>query len=88
MSEVIKIGRMAPGYSPDQSAQLFATKKVKALEDLRANAIPAWYMWICRKFPIMMKAVRVNIQYKSFNKEIVTIYFFGKRMEEITFIYF
>lgn len=86
--ETVKIGRMTPGYGPNQSAQIFASKKIKALEDLRARAIPAWYMWICKKFPKLQKAIRVNIAYKSFNKEIVSIYFFGRFMEEITFIYF
>lgn len=86
--QTVKIGRMTPGCGEAASAKGFAIKKIKALEELRANAIPAWYMGACRKFPILNKAIRVNIAYKSFNKEIVSIYFFGKCMDEITFIYF
>lgn len=86
--QTVKIGRMTPGCGEGESARAFANKKIKALEDLRAHAIPAWYMRACRKFPILNKAIRVNIAYKSFNKEIVSIYFFGRFMEQITFIYF
>lgn len=72
----------------NQSAKVFNEKKAKALDEAYHAILPRWYTYLAKKFPILGKLVRVHIRYASKKKELVEIRFLGKKMEEITFIYF